>query len=139
MAFHVEEIKFKTKGEVTIKDITGDVAKVIEASKIKNGNVTVFHPGSTGIISTIEYEPGLVKDLEDALERLFPKGIPYAHHLKWDDGNGHSHIRATFMGPSLTVPVIDGVMPLGTWQQIIFVDVDARPRDRKVIIQVLGE
>lgn len=139
MAVYTDELKFKTKGEVTIKDITPEVAGIVGASKIKNGQVTVFHPGSTGIISTIEYEPGLVKDLEDALERLFPKGIPYAHHIKWDDGNGHSHIRATFLGPSLTVPVIDGKMPLGTWQQIIFVDVDVRHRDRRIVVSVMGE
>jgi secondary thiamine-phosphate synthase enzyme len=139
MLFHVGELKFKTKGEVTIKDITSEVAQVIKKSKVRNGNVTVFHPGSTGVISTIEYEPGLVQDLEDALERLFPKNIKYAHHLKWDDGNGHSHIRATFMGPSITVPVIDGEMPLGTWQQIIFVDLDVRARDRRIVVQVMGE
>jgi secondary thiamine-phosphate synthase enzyme len=139
MVHYTDEIKFKTKGEVTIKDITSEVAKVIKASKVRHGTVTVFHPGSTGVISTIEYEPGLVQDLEEALERLFPKDLNYKHHLKWSDGNGHSHIRATFLGPSLVVPIIDGAMTLGQWQQIIFIDLDVRPRERKVIVQVMGE
>lgn len=139
MAIHVAELRFKTKGEVTIKDITSEVSKAVKGSGIKNGTVTVFHPGSTGVISTIEYEPGLEKDLEDALQRLFPKDMEYAHHLKWDDGNGHSHIRATFLGPSLTVPIVNGGMTLGTYQQIIFVDLDVRHRDRRVIVHVMGE
>ena len=139
MVIHNDELKFKTKGEVTIRDITNDVAKIVKISKVKHGTVTVFHPGSTGVISTIEYEPGLVQDLQQALERLFPKDMKYHHHLKWSDGNGHSHIRATFMGPNLTVPIIDGKMTLGQWQQIIFVDLDNKPRDRRVIVQVMGE
>jgi secondary thiamine-phosphate synthase enzyme len=139
MVVHTDELKFKTKGEVTIKDITAEVARIVKASKVKEGNVTVFHPGSTGVISTIEYEPGLVMDMEEALERLFPKGIKYSHHLKWSDGNGHSHIRATFLGPSLVVPIVKGAMTLGQWQQIIFIDLDVKPRDRRVIVQVMGE
>jgi secondary thiamine-phosphate synthase enzyme len=139
MVVHNDELKFKTKGEVTIKDITNDVAKIVKASKIKNGIVTIFHPGSTGVISTIEYEPGLVQDLEESLERLFPKGILYHHHQKWSDGNGHSHIRATFLGPSLVVTIVGGKMTLGQWQQIIFVDLDNKARDRRVVVQVMGE
>ncbi len=139
MVVYNDELKFKTRGEVTIKDITNDVAKIVRASKVKNGIVTIFHPGSTGVISTIEYEPGLVKDLEASLERLFPKDILYHHHQKWSDGNGHSHIRATFLGPSLVVTVVSGKMTLGQWQQIIFVDLDNKARDRKVIVQVMGE
>ncbi len=139
MMHHHDYLSFSTKEEVDIKDITDGVVGIVDRSGIKNGTVTIFAPGATAAISCIEYEPGLLQDFPDALERLFPKNIDYAHHLHWDDGNGHSHVRATMMGPSLTVPVIDGKLPLGRWQQIIFIDLDRPARDRKVVVQVLGE
>jgi secondary thiamine-phosphate synthase enzyme len=132
-------IEFKTKGEVDIIDITDKVSKIVKKSKINNGIVCVFNKGSTGAITTIEYEPGLLQDLPDALERLFPKNIEYKHHLQWHDGNGHSHVRASVLGPSVTIPLINGEMPLGTWQQIVMVDLDVRARSRQVLVQVVGD
>jgi len=120
-------------------DITRDVQAVLQESGITSGLLTVFVPGATGAITTIEYEPGLVKDLPAALERLFPRDMHYAHHDYHDDGNGHSHIRASFLKPSLSIPVVEGRLPLGTWQQIIFVDLDNRPRSRTLHVQILGE
>ena len=113
--------------------------EIVNSSGIMNGMVTVFAGGATAAISCIEFEPGLIQDFPDALERLFPKDMEYAHHLHWDDGNGHSHVRATMLGPSLVVPVLDGKLPLGRWQQIIFIDLDKPARERKVLVQVFGE
>ena len=101
--------------------------------------MTLFVPGSTASLTTIEYEKGVVSDLQDAVERLFPEKINYKHNLAWDDGNGHSHVRASILGPSLTVPLVNGSLILGTWQQIVFVDFDNRLRNRQVIVQVMGE
>jgi len=139
MVVYTETLSIKTRGEVDIIDITSEVERVVSSSGVKNGIAVVFNKGSTGAISTIEYEPGLIEDLPAALERLFPKDMEYKHHLRWHDGNGHSHVRATFLKPSLSVPVIDGSMPLGTWQQIIFIELDVRPRERNIIVQVVGE
>jgi secondary thiamine-phosphate synthase enzyme len=99
----------------------------------------VFNPGSTGAITTIEYEPGLVADLPAALERLFPKGMEYRHDETWHDGNGHSHVRASMMGPGLTVPIVDGRLTLGTWQQIVFVELDNKPHHRRIVVQMVGD
>jgi secondary thiamine-phosphate synthase enzyme len=139
MSIITEHITFNTKGNSDIKDITAQVKQKINDSGLHNGSVVIFVPGATGALTTIEYEPGLVKDLQDALERIAPRGIEYAHNLKWRDGNGHSHVRASLMGPSLTVPFVQGTLLLGTWQQIIFIDMDNRPRDRKLIVQISGE
>ena len=139
IAVFKEEIPIKTKGEEDIVDITGEVAHAIKSSKLRNGIACVFVSGSTGAVTTIEYEPGLLSDLPEALDRLFPKDIEYEHHLRWHDGNGHSHVRASFIGPSLTVPFSDGRLELGTWQQIVFIELDIRPRHRKIIVQVIGE
>ncbi len=136
---YYEEIHLRTKGEVDIIDITGMVQSIVDRSGIKNGMVLVFTIGSTGAITTIEYEPGLKKDLPAALERLFPKGINYEHEKTWHDGNGHSHIRASFLKPDLCVPVVDGDLVLGTWQQIVFVELDIRKRERRVAVQVMGD
>ena len=125
--------------ENNILDITSNVAKIVTESKIENGIVCVFIAGSTGAITTIEFEPGLLKDIPDALERMMPKEITYEHHLRWQDGNGHSHVRAAVLGPSLSVPVNSGMMILGTWQQIVFLELDARPRNRKIHVQIVGE
>lgn len=132
-------IKIRSKGENDITDITQDVSKAIENSKIKNGNVTVFVSGSTGAITTIEYEPGLTKDFPKMLERLAPKNIEYGHEQMWHDGNGHSHVKASLVGPSLAIPFKEGKLLLGTWQQIVFVELDIRSRERSLVVQVMGE
>lgn len=113
--------------------------KHIAESGIRTGICLVFVPGSTGALTVIEYEPGLVEDLPAALRRLFPRELEYQHHLRWNDGNGHSHVRASFLGPDITVPVVEGRPVLGTWQQIIFIELDVKPRNRDLIIQVLGD
>ncbi|HUV03138.1 MAG TPA: secondary thiamine-phosphate synthase enzyme YjbQ [Desulfobacteria bacterium] len=138
MSVVTKELHFSTRGEVEIVDITEKVNGALRESAIKEGIVTIFVPGATGAITTIEYEPGLLSDLPTALERLFPKGIEYEHELRWHDGNGHSHIRAAFLGPSLTVPFNDQTMMLGTWQQVVFVELDNKRRSRRIILQILG-
>lgn len=138
MSVVTEELHFDTKGEVEIVDITDKVNSKLRESSIEDGIVTIFVPGSTGAVTTIEYEPGLLQDLPTALERLFPKGIDYAHELRWHDGNGHSHIRASFLGPSLTVPFRNNKMLLGTWQQVVFVELDNKRRSRRIILQIVG-
>ena len=120
-------------------DITHEVSKIVKESKLTNGVANIFVPGATGAITTIEYEDGLVYDIKTALERLFPKGIDYKHELRWHDGNGHSHIRASFLGPSLTVPFSDKQLILGTWQQIIFLELDNKRHTRNLIVQVIGD
>ena len=132
-------MEIETKGEVHIVDITADVAHIIEESGVKEGIALVFVPGSTAAITTVEYEPGLLKDIPDALQRLFPREIPYRHHERWHDGNGHSHVRASFLKPDLCIPVSGGAPELGTWQQVVFVELDNRPRKRKIIVKVVGE
>ena len=132
-------IQFETQGNSDIIDITADISHVVIESGIRSGVAVIFVPGATGAITTIEYEPGLINDMMDALERLAPESIEYAHNLKWGDGNGHSHIRASFIGPSLTVPFSEGRLALGTWQQIVFLDMDNRPRGRKLVVQIMGE
>ncbi|MDI6916663.1 MAG: secondary thiamine-phosphate synthase enzyme YjbQ [Thermoplasmatales archaeon] len=134
-----ETISFNTKGEIEIVNVTDNVARIVKKSGIKNGIGCVFVPGSTGAITTIEYEPGLLQDLPEALERLFPKNIEYRHHETWHDGNGHSHVRASVIGPGLTVPIKNGNLTLGTWQQIVFVELDVRKRKREIIVQIIGE
>jgi secondary thiamine-phosphate synthase enzyme len=119
-------------------DITSEVREIVEKSRVKQGIACVFVVGSTAAVTTVEHEPGLVKDMKDAMERLFPKGIDYDHHQRWGDGNGHSHVRASFVGPSLTVPIQGGDLVLGTWQQIVFMEFDNKPRSREVLVQVVG-
>jgi len=139
MSSYNDEINIKTNGEVDIIDITNQIQKIINESKIKNGIACIFIPGSTGSITTIEYEPGLKKDLPRALQKIAPKGEHYDHHETWHDDNGHSHVRASLMGPSLNIPVIEGRLIHGTWQQIVFVELDTSPRNRKLIIQIVGD
>ena len=136
---YYEDINLSTAGEVDIIDITGMVQSVVDRSGIKNGLALVFVIGSTGAITTIEYEPGLKKDLPAALERLFPKNINYEHEKTWHDGNGHSHIRASFLKPDLCVPIVGGNLILGTWQQIVFVELDVRRRHRRIAVQIVGD
>jgi len=135
-----EKIKVKTAGNCDIVNITEQVSKAIGQSDITNGTVTLFNVGSTAGITTTEYEPGLVNyDIAAAFEKIAPRNARYEHEKTWHDDNGHSHVRASVLGPSLSVPVIDGQMTLGTWQQIILVDFDTRPRTRTIICQIIGE
>ncbi len=129
----------RTKGNCDIIDISTDVREDIGKAGLKNGNATVFVVGSTASISTIEYEPGLKKDLPEVLEKFIPAGKKYHHNATWGDHNGHSHLRSTLFGCSQTIPFVNGELLLGTWQQIILIDFDERPRNRKVIVQFIGE
>ena len=139
MTVKTKQLSIHTRGEGDILDVTSAVAEAVVETKLKNGIVTVFVPGSTGALTTIEYEPGLLKDLPDMLERVAPKNLVYEHEKRWHDGNGHSHVRASLIGPSLTVPFFNGRLTLGTWQQIIFVELDVRSRSRNLILQIIGE
>ena len=139
MAVVTRDITFQSKGKTQVIDITQDISDELSSIKIKNGIVTLFVPGSTASLTTIEYEKGVVSDLQDAVERLFPEKINYKHNIVWDDGNGHSHVRASVLGPSLTIPLVNGSLVLGTWQQIVFIDFDNRLRNRQVIIQIMGD
>ena len=131
-------LEFEThSGEVL--DITDEVQEALEKTSLKTGVVTVFVTGATAAVTTIEYEDGLVADLGDALQRIAPAEIDYAHNERWHDGNGHSHIRASLLGPSLCVPFCERRLMLGTWQQIVFLELDNRPRKRKVVVQIMGE
>lgn len=134
-----KNIQIISKRENDIIDITEQTSKAVKESKIENGIVTIFVTGSTAAITTIEYEPGLQEDFPKMLSRIAPKDIKYAHDNTWHDGNGHSHVRASLIGPSLTIPFIEGHLTLGTWQQIVLLEMDARPRERKVILQIIGE
>ena len=134
-----DTISLSTKGLCDIQDITPLVLAIVGKSKIKNGTVTVFCPGSTGAVTTIEFESGVLEDLKKAIERMAPSNIPYAHDQRWGDGNGFAHVRAALIGPSLTVPVIQGNLSLGTWQQIVFIDFDNRRRQRDILVQAVGE
>ncbi len=133
------EITLETKGHCDVRDITPALAQAIEDSGMVEGQVLAFVPGSTAGITTVEFEPGLVRDLEEFFEALIPEGPDYHHHATWGDDNGHAHVRAALLGPSLSVPFVDYRLTLGTWQQIIFVDFDTRPRDRRVVAQIVGE
>ncbi len=137
--FFREIIEFKTKGENDIIDLTSKVQEIISVSGLKNGIVNIFVPGSTGAITTMEYEPGLIKDLTRVLARIAPSDIDYEHHKRWGDDNGRSHVKASLVGPSLTIPFENGRLLCGTWQQIVFLELDTRPRNRKIIITILGE
>jgi len=131
-------LEFETvSGEV--RNLTDEVQEALESTPLKAGVVTVFVPGATGAITTIEYEDGLVADLSDALQRIAPQEIDYAHNQRWHDGNGHSHIRASLLGPSLSVPFAERKLMLGTWQQIVFLELDNRSRRRRVVLQIMGE
>lgn len=131
------EISISTRGDDAIENLTARIEETVRASKIRSGLVHVFVPGSTASITTIEFEPGVVADLAAAIRRLAPREIDYRHNRI--DDNGHSHIRSALIGPSLTIPLSEGRLLLGTWQQVVLVDHDARPRKRTIIIQLLGE
>ena len=139
MSVYCNDIQIKTNGEVEIINITSEIQELISKSGIKKGIACVFVPGSTGAISTVEYEPGLIKDIPRSLEKIAPKNINYDHHETWHDDNGHSHVRASLMGPSLTIPIKNGKLVHGTWQQVVFVELDTRPRNRNISVQIIGE
>jgi secondary thiamine-phosphate synthase enzyme len=136
---HSETISLSTKGFGDILDITHHIDAMIDRSRIENGLVTVFCPGSTGAVTTIEYESGVLRDLQRAIEKIAPSDIPYEHDRRWGDGNGFSHVRAALMKPSLSIPLVKGRLALGTWQQIVFIDFDNRRRERNILVQVMGE
>ncbi len=132
-------VTLRTLREGEMVDITDKVQGILTAAKPEDGVAFLFVPGSTAALTTIEYEPGLLSDFPRLLERLAPRGIPYEHEKRWHDGNGHSHVRASLLGPDLAVPFKRRKLVLGTWQQIAFVELDVRPRDRTVIVQLIGE
>jgi secondary thiamine-phosphate synthase enzyme len=132
------EIRLETDVD-EIVNITDLVEELVEGSGMRSGLAAVFVPGATGAVTTLEHEPGLESDLQEALERIAPKEEEYAHNRRWGDGNGHSHIRAALVGPSLTVPFAEGRLMLGTWQQIVFLELDNRSRHRRIIVQMMGE
>lgn len=134
-----DSISLSTAGFNDTKDLTPAIAARLEAHHLKNGIVSVFVSGSTAGVTTIEFEPGVVEDFSRLLEKVAPSNIPYHHDLKWGDGNGFSHVRASLVGPSLVIPFSGGRLSLGTWQQVVFVDFDNGPRERKVVLQFLGE
>ena len=139
MPIITREIQLRTKGHTEAQDITGDVARAVEGSGLQSGVVTLFCPGSTGGLTTIEFEEGVVEDLKQVLDEITPPDRDYRHHQKWGDDNGSSHIRAALVGPSLSVPFVNRKLTLGTWQQIVFIDFDTRGRARTVIVQIMGE
>ena len=134
-----KKFSLETKGFGDVIDVTREVAQGVESSKVSSGIATVFVPGSTAGITTIEFESGAVSDFKKAIERLAPVDMHYEHDARWGDGNGFSHVRAALMGASLTIPIIAGRLQLGTWQQIVLCDFDNRPRSREVLVQILGE
>ncbi|MCS7300132.1 MAG: secondary thiamine-phosphate synthase enzyme YjbQ [Fimbriimonadales bacterium] len=136
---HSGRFTVATRGNDQMLDITGMVEQAILESGVVNGVATVFVVGSTAAITTIEYESGLEQDMKTMLERIAPRDAPYAHEARWHDDNGHSHLRASLLGPSLTVPIVGGRMTLGAWQQIVLIDFDTRPRTRTIHVQILGE
>ncbi len=139
MGVVTQGLRIETNGETDLIDITTEVAKGVSESGISSGTVTIFVPGSTAGVTTIEYEGGAIRDFQEAVNRIAPKDIGYHHDARWGDGNGYSHVRAALLGPSLSVPFASSKLLLGTWQQIIVVDFDNRPRSREIILQIMGE
>jgi secondary thiamine-phosphate synthase enzyme len=134
-----ESLSFSTKGFSDMKDLTADITKKLSDSGLQNGMVNLFVPGSTGGLTTIEYESGLVRDFSELMEKIVPSKVTYHHDDRWGDGNGFSHVRASLLGPSLNVPFSNATLNLGTWQQIVFLDFDNRPRSRTILLQFMGE
>ncbi|MFO7857500.1 MAG: secondary thiamine-phosphate synthase enzyme YjbQ [Ectothiorhodospiraceae bacterium] len=132
-------VVFSTEAEMDVVDVTKDVADILNETAVSDGVVTVFVPGSTGGVTTMEFEPGLVKDMQELFEKLVPRDHYYHHEERWHDKNGHSHVRASLIGPSVTIPFRDKRLMLGTWQQIVFFDFDVRARERELIVHINGE
>ncbi len=139
MSVQTLSLELQTRGSGDIIEITEDVAAVIASSEVRNGIVTLFTPSATSALTTLEYEPGCVSDLQRLFDEIANPDRPYAHNARWGDGNGHSHVRAALLGPSLTVPFADGALLLGAWQRIVFVDFDNRVRRRRLVLQIMGE
>lgn len=139
MGVFQKRIHLYTRGHRHVQDITAQVQEIVAESGIQSGVATVFNIGSTGAIGTLEFEPGLSHDLPEVLDKLIPPGRDYGHEAAWEDGNAHSHLQATLLGPSLTVPIYKGRLLLGTWQQIIHVECDIKPRSREIVVSVMGE
>jgi secondary thiamine-phosphate synthase enzyme len=132
-------LSLSTQGNADIRDITDQVANLISKSGLTSGTATIFCPSSTSALTTIEFEDGVLSDLRRLFEEIIPVDREYAHNARWHDGNGHSHVRAALLGPALTIPFVEGQLTLGTWQQIIYLDFDNRPRQRKLVVQLIGE
>ena len=139
MAVITKYIEFSTNGNAESVNITPDLNAALEETRLGNGVLTVFVPGATGALTTVEFEPGLIQDIEEFWEKIIPSTKTYNHDRAWGDGNGHSHVRASLLGPSLSLPFSSGVFTLGTWQQVIFIDFDVRKRSRKLVLQFIGE
>jgi secondary thiamine-phosphate synthase enzyme len=132
-------IHVSTKGKTDIIDLTPHLTRILEQSDMEEGQMTVFAPGATAGLSSVEYEPGLLQDIPELMEKLIPSNISYHHDQTWHDGNGHSHLRATMIGPSIVIPFENKTLTLGTWQQIILLDFDNRPRERDIVVQMIGQ
>jgi secondary thiamine-phosphate synthase enzyme len=139
MTVQTGSISLNTRGNADIHDITDQIERHVAQSGLKDGIVTVFCPSATSALTTIEYESGALSDLRRLFEEIVPPNREYAHNARWQDGNGHSHVRAALLGPSLTIPFVESELTLGTWQQVIYVDFDVRPRQRRLVVQILGE
>lgn len=136
---HTGRIRLNTRGNADTHDLTERVAEVVAESGVHAGTATVFTPSSTSALTTIEYEDGALEDLRRTLNEIASPEREYRHNLRWGDGNGHAHLRAALLGPSLSIPVVDGRLTLGTWQQVLYLDFDVRPRQREILVQVVGE
>lgn len=139
MSVETKRISVRIGSDSEMAEITGQVRRIVNESNLTDGSATLFIPGATGSVTTVEYEPGLKEDIPDALERLAPADIPYKHHQTWNDGNGKSHVRATIMGPGMVVPFVDKELQLGRWQNIVAINHDTKEREREVIVQLVGE
>ncbi len=139
MMIATHELTVQTRGDGDMLDLTAQVTNAIQRSAVRSGLVNVAVIGSTAGITTIEYEPGLVADMQKAFDRIAPMGVAYEHDSRWGDGNGHAHVRASMLGPSVTLPLVDGQTVLGTWQQLVLIDFDTRPRTRRIVVQMIGE
>jgi len=139
MTVETTSISLNTHGNADILDITDQITIALSKCKLKAGTATIFCPSATSALTTIEFEGGALSDLRRLFEEIIPSNREYKHNERWHDGNGHSHVRAALLGPSITIPFVDGQLTLGTWQQVIYVDFDNRPRQRKLIVQLIGE
>ena len=136
---HQDQFTVETLGHRDMHDITPQVARVVVDSGVRTGTAHVFNVGSTGVIGTIEFEPGLERDLPEILDQLIPPSLEYGHEQTWNDGNGHSHLQASWLGPDLTLPIRDGRLAVGTWQQVFHLECDVKPRQRQIIVTVMGD
>ena len=136
---HADSIQLNTRGHADMHDLTPEVERIVGATGVEDGLVVLFTPSSTSALTTIEFESGALEDLRRALDIIAPPDQDYKHNLRWGDGNGHAHLRAALLGPSLCVPLVSGQLMLGTWQQILFIDFDVRSRKRRIVVQVIGE